>query len=37
MLEYEFLRSLSEFLIVPRNNKKHWINSSSWQMVEFMC
>jgi hypothetical protein len=36
MLEYEFLRSLFEFLIVPKNNKKHWIDSYSWQMVEFM-
>jgi hypothetical protein len=38
MLEYEFLRSLFEFLTIPKNNKKkHWIDSYSWQMVDFMC
>jgi hypothetical protein len=36
MLEYEFLRPLFEFLVVPRNCKKHWINNFGWQMVEFM-
>jgi hypothetical protein len=37
MLEYEFLRSLFEFVAIPINNQKHWIDSYSWQMVEFMC
>jgi hypothetical protein len=37
MLEYAFLKSLFDFLTIPRNNKKHWIDSYSWQMVEFMC
>jgi hypothetical protein len=36
MLEYEFLRSLFEFLVIPRNCKKHWIDNSGWQMAKFM-
>lgn len=36
MLEYEFLRSLFEFLVVPRNFKKHWNDNFGWQMAEFI-
>jgi len=36
MLECESLRPLFEFLVVPKNNKKHWSDTFSWTMVEFM-
>jgi hypothetical protein len=36
MLEYESLRLLFEFLAMPKNNKKHWSDSFSWTMAEFM-
>jgi len=38
MLEYEFLRSLFEFFNnSKKQQKKHWIDSYSWQIVDFMC
>jgi hypothetical protein len=30
------MKMLFEFLAIPRNRRKHWTNTSSWQMVEFM-
>jgi hypothetical protein len=36
MLEYESLMPLFEFLVVPKNSKKHWSDSYSWTMAEFM-
>jgi hypothetical protein len=36
MLEYEYLRPLFEFLVVPKNKKKHWSEIFGWTMVEFM-
>jgi hypothetical protein len=36
MQEYEAIRPLSEFLAMPKYSKKHWNDSSSWTMVEFM-
>lgn len=28
MLEYEYRKSQLEFLVIPKNNKKHWINKN---------
>jgi hypothetical protein len=36
MLEYESMKVLFEFLAIPKNRRKHWIDTSSLQMVEFM-
>jgi hypothetical protein len=36
MQEYEAIRPLDELLAMPKNSKKHWIDSSSWTMIEFM-
>jgi hypothetical protein len=36
MLEYEYLKPLFEFLVVRKNNKKHWSDSFGWTMAEFM-
>ncbi len=36
MLKYESLMSLFEFLVVPKNNKTHYNDSSRWTMAKFM-
>jgi hypothetical protein len=36
MLEYESLKSLFEFLVMPKNNKKHYSDSFNWTMEKFM-
>jgi hypothetical protein len=36
MLEYEALKNFYDFLVVPKNNKKHWSDNFRWTMVEFM-
>jgi hypothetical protein len=36
MLEYEALMFLYDFVVVPKNNKKHWSDNFKWTMVEFM-
>jgi hypothetical protein len=30
------MKPLFEFLTIPKNNKKHWINNFGWTMVGFM-
>jgi len=36
MLEYDAMRPMYEFLIVPKTSKKHWSDNSRWTIVEFM-
>ncbi len=36
MLEYEALKPLYDFLVIPKNNKKHWSDNFRWTMVKFM-
>jgi hypothetical protein len=36
MLEYESLKSLFEFLVMPKNNKKHYSDSFNWTMAKFI-
>jgi hypothetical protein len=37
MEKYEAIKPLYEFLIVPKNSKKHLVNdNSSWTMEKFM-
>jgi hypothetical protein len=33
MLEYEAMGPLFEFLIIPKNNKKHWTDNFGWTMA----
>ncbi len=34
--EYETIRPMYEFLVMPKNGKKHWSDSSGWIMAKFM-
>jgi very-short-patch-repair endonuclease len=36
MIEFESLKDLHLFLNVKNNPRKHWMNSSGWEMVECM-
>jgi hypothetical protein len=36
MLKYEVVKSLFKFMQVPKNNKKHESDNSSWTMAKFM-
>jgi hypothetical protein len=33
---YKTLSLLFEFPAIPKNNKKHWSDNSSWAMAKFM-
>lgn len=36
MLEYEAIKPLYEFLVVPTTNKKHWSDNSRWTIAKFI-
>lgn len=36
MLEYEAIKLLYEFLIMPTTSKKHWNDNSRWTIAKFM-